>query len=117
MRQAKNIFECESDQKQVFRYMPCQKTSAASNGVNKEELSRPITKSCRRKYCQELAVTLRRLEDWLELVIHPSVSLGENQDLPALTGRVVQWTECHCGEILHPVHPVDCNSAVVGPGN
>ena len=97
--------------------MPGQKTPATSNGVNKEELTRAITKCCSRKYCQELAVTLRRLEDRLELVIHPAVSLREHQNLPALTGRVVEWAERHCGEILHPVHPVDGNCAVVGPGD
>ena len=100
-----------------FGYMPGQKTSAASSGVNKEELPRPITKCCRRKYCQELAITLGRLEDRLELVIDPTVSLGEHKNLPALTGRVVQWTERHCGEILHSVHPVDGDCAVVGPGD
>ena len=97
--------------------MPGQKTSAASDSVNKEELTWSITKCCRRKYCQELAVTQRGLEDRLELVIHPTVPLGEHQNLPALTGRVMKWAKCHCGEILHPVHPVDCDCAVVGPGD
>ena len=97
--------------------MPGQKTSAASDSVNKEELTWSITKCCRRKYCQELAVTLRGLEDRLELVIHPTVPLGEHQNLPAPTGRVVERAECHCREILHPVHPVDGNCVVVCPGD
>ena len=97
--------------------MPGQKTSAASNGVNKEELTWSITKCCRRKYCQELAVTLRRLEDRLELVIDPTISLREDENLPALTGWIVEWAECDCRKILHPVHPVDGNCAVVGPGD
>ena len=97
--------------------MPGQKTSAASSGVNKEELTRPITKCCCRKYCQELAIAPRRLKDRLELVIDPTISLREHQNLSALAGLVLQRAECHRGEILHPVHPVDGNCVVVGPSD
>ena len=100
-----------------IKSMPCEKTSTASDSVNKEKLTWSVTKCCRRKNRQELAISQWGLEDRFELVIHPTVSLREDENLPALTGWIVEWAECDCRKILHPVHPVDGNCAVVGPGD
>ena len=57
------------------------------------------------------------MEDRLELVVHPTVPLWHDQDLPAGALSVLKWTQRHCGKVLYAVHPVDGDGVVVGPGD
>ena len=63
------------------------------------------------------AIPRGRVEDGLELVVHPTVPLWHDEDLPAGAGCVLEGAQRHCGQVLHAVHPVDGDGVVVGPGD